>query len=354
MGLTEDGYALARIAKALILSRGEAVAARAFAEANYGATSLPARLLAKNVIGTSDVIGDIDARTASEAFIALARRGSLIEAINGVVPFAKVPFNVPFMAEGEGTTAFWTQEATPIKTSREGFKTSRLPVLKIASLVVLTVELLKLIGPTADAMINRSLMRAANLLEGSSFIDPANAGTPDVEPASITYGAPSTPSTGSTPAAIAADIEALCASFAGDLGSAVWLLSPATGVTLALMGASVGALNLGIGSTGYLVGLPAIAHSAVPPGLLVLIDPAGIAITERVLEVDASTQGTVEVEDDEGEASSLVSLWQMNLSAARLREYVNWQRVNDGAVSVLAGFPAAGTVTTAKASGAKA
>ncbi len=271
-----------------------------------------------------------------------------------MVPFAKLPFNVPFMAEGEGATAYWTQEATPIRTSREGFKTLRMQVLKLTALVVLTAELLKLIGPTADAMINRSLMRAANLLEGTSSIDPANAGTPDVEPPSITYGAPSTPSTGSTPAAIAADIEALCAGFTGDLGSAVWLLSPATGVTLALMGASVGALNFGVGGVDYLAGVPAVCHSAVPAGLLVLLDPAGIAITERVLEVDASTQSTVEVEDNEGGASSLVSLWQMNLAAARLREYVNWQRVNDGAVSVLTGFPAAGTVTTAKASGAKA
>ncbi|MFP3551947.1 phage major capsid protein [Paraburkholderia sp. SIMBA_049] len=341
MGLTEDGYALARVARALILARGESVAARAFAEAQYGATSLPARLLAKNVLGTSNIIGDVDAQTASAAFIALARRGSLIEAINSIVPFAKVPFDVPFLAEGTGATAFWTQESKPIKTSSEGFVTSRLPVLKIAALVVLTIELLKLIGPTSDAMLNRSLMRAANLLEGTSFIDPANAGTAGIEPASITHGAPSTPSTGSSAAAIAADIEKLAADFTGDLGSAVWLLSPATGITLALMGASVGALNLGIGSTGYLVGLPAVCHAAVPAGLLVLLDPAGIAITERVLEVDASTQSTVEVEDDQGGASSFVSLWQLDLVAARLRQYVNWQRVNDGAVSVLTGFPAA-------------
>lgn len=342
MALSEDGYALARVARALILARGEGVAARHFAIAQYGANSLPVRLLHKGIIGTPDVIGDADFRTASEAFIALARRGSLVEAINGVSGFAKVPFNVPFLAEGEGVTAYWTQEAAPIKTSREGFKALRLPVLKLAALVVLTAELLKLIGPTADAMLNRSLMRAANLLEGTSFIDPANVGVPGEQPASITYGAPSTPSSGSMPAAIADDIENLCADFTGDLASSVWLLSPATGVTLALMGASVGALNLGVGGVGYLAGVPAIAHRAVPAGLLVLLDPSGIAVSERVLEVDASTQSTVEVEDDQGGASTLVSLWQMNLAAASMREYVNWQRVNDGAVSVLTGFPAAG------------
>jgi hypothetical protein len=339
MGLSEDGFTLARIARALAISRGDVSQARAYCEAQHGMMALASRVLQKGVLDTGVLGDDVDAGVASQAFITLARRGSLIEAINAASPFARVPFALPFLVEGAGAVAFWTKEGEAIRTSSETFTSMRLSPLKLASLVVLTVELLRLIGAAGDAAINRALQRAANTTEAQAFIDPANAGIDGEEPASITHGAATTAATGDT----AADIRALTSSFEGDLASSVWLIGPALAVSFALAGAAIGAADIGMGQVGYLAGLPIVVHSAVPADALVLLDPAMIAMTERVFVVDASTEASVEVTDDDDDSkTTLVSLWQLNMASMRLRQYINWS-APAGSVSLLTGIGAAKT-----------
>ncbi|MBB5456897.1 phage major capsid protein [Paraburkholderia sp. Cpub6] len=347
MGLTDgDGYTLARIARALAIARGSVPQARAYCEAQHGVMALATRILQK--AGTVDIpaLGDdAEAAAASQAFITLARAHSLIESINAVSAFSTVPFVLPFLVEGEGAVAFWTHEGKPIKTSRESFTTMRLPALKLASLIVLTNEVLRLLGPAGDSALNRALQRAANKTEAQAFIDPANAGVAGESPASITHGAPSTPATGNT----AADIRALIDAFEGDLASAVFVMGAATAVSFALAGATLGAADIGVAQVGTLAGIPAIAHSAVPADALVLLDPSRIALTPRLFASDASSEASLEVDDGTG-TTVLMSLWQENLSSVRLLEYVNWF-ASDGAVSVLTGI---GTVPLGTSKGAKA
>jgi HK97 family phage major capsid protein len=242
----------------------------------------------------------------------------------------------------EGAVAFWTQEGKPIQTSRETFTTMRLAPLTIASLIVLTVEMLRLLGAPGDAFLNRALQRAASKAESDAFLDPDNTGIEGEMPASITHDAASTAATGDT----AADIKALADGFEGDLASAMWLLLPSLAVSFALAGATIGAADIGTGQVGYLAGLPAIVHASVPADALVLIDPAGIAITPRIFVTDASTEASIEVTDDDDDSkTTLMGLWQQKLSSLRLIEYVNWF-ASPGSVSMLTGIGAAQPVTS--------
>ncbi|GJH22236.1 hypothetical protein CBA19CS22_36860 [Caballeronia novacaledonica] len=355
MALTDgDGFTLARIARALAVSRGSLPQARAYAEAQHGAMSLAARVLQRDVLDTGALGDNVDASVASQAFIALAKRSSLIEIINSVSPFARVPFITPFLIENSGALAFWVKEGEAIRTTSAAFGTMRLDALKEATIIVVTNEMLRLTGPAGDAALNRTLQRAANSTEAQAFIDPTNAGKDGESPASITYDVTPVESSGNTPPAIAADVTALIDAFTGDLSAAVWLINPSLAVTFAMLGNAIGAANIGAGQVGYFAGLPAIVHNAVPAGTLVLIDPSSIAMTERIFIVDASTEASIEVTNDDDETTTLRSLWQENLSSLRMREYVNWA-ATPGAVALITGLyspvtpPANGKSTGAKA-----
>lgn len=333
MGLSEDGYTLSRVARALAVSRGSVPQARSYLEAQHGVMSLAARIVQKGVIDTGSITGEVDAAAASTAFLALSRPLTIIDAINAISPFPEVPIAQPFMVEGTGALAFWTKEGEAIKTTRESFATMQLEPRKIASLLVLTVEMLRLIGPAGDAMLNRALKRAASKAEGEAFLsDDADDGT---TPGGILHNATSTAATGD----LNDDIKALTDSFEGNLSSSVFLLPPSLAISLAIGGASFGVSDIGVAQVGTLAGIPALAHSAVPADDLVLLDPSMIAMAPRLFVTDASTQASIEVTDDDDTTTTLVSLWQENLSSLRLLEFCNWFPA-PGSVSVLTGASA--------------
>jgi HK97 family phage major capsid protein len=249
-----------RVLQALARGRN-ALGARAYAATAWGETSLPARVLTR-FIDTGDFGSAPDYAAAGRAFIAFAAQDSIIARINSLQPMRRTAFNTSVMRQVSGGVGSWTAEGVQIVASGASFDTTRLLPRKIAGLMVATRETLLLTGPAFEQALSQDLSRAIGQIEAASFLDPSAAGD-DNQPASITYGAPSVPSSGSDPAAIQADVRALLAVFKGDVQRSVWLLNASDAMSLNMIGDDVGGAGL-TANGGTWFGLPAICSSGAP------------------------------------------------------------------------------------------
>ena len=131
----------------------------------------------------------------------------------------------------------------------------------------------------------QALLRVTVEALDPAFIDPANAGVPDVSPASITYGLVPVPwDVPDVPGSLAEQV----ANFAGDLTAAYLVTTPELGVLLS------GATYPQLGARGgTMAGLPVLTSRSVPTGVVCLVDPSGIAFAEGEAELKTVTQGDV-------------------------------------------------------------
>ena len=132
-------------------------------------------------------------------------------------------------------------------------------------------------------------------------------------------------------------MKALIASLTGDLETAVFVMNPATAVSLAAGGFD------GIGARGgELLGVPAVTSSAVPysaasGGLVALVDPRKILLSDQGVTLDKSDQALVQVGTDSSGDPQYLSLWQNNCSANKIVRGLNWQAAQPGCATYLSG-----------------
>ncbi|CAM3745503.1 phage major capsid protein [Bordetella tumulicola] len=246
----------------------------------------------------------------------------------------RVPVNIRLVYQTDGVRAYWVPERRNKPMSAGRFTDAgSIAARKVIALTVITEELAR--AGNGDDLITRDLQAAAVERLDSSFIDQANAGVVDEEPASITYGATAIP--GTTDPAV--DIRAALAAFNGRLESAAWIMHPTVAASLNLRGGAFETVNA-LGGT--LVGIPVVTSSAVP------LDSNGSSIT--LLDQDSieyagldgaqlrvSTEAAIEMESDPTTgASTLVSLYQTNSVGLIAEMYANW-RARPGAVVVIQG-----------------
>src|SRR5690606_2133183 len=119
------------------------------------------------------------------------------------------------------------------------FSRTTLDELKVATITVVTEELLRKSSPAADAILRDALAAAVAERIDTDFIDPAKAASAGVSPASITNGVTPVPASGTGDADdIRADVRALMATFVAANNpptSGVWIMSSATALALSLM-----------------------------------------------------------------------------------------------------------------------
>src|SRR5262245_61191718 len=161
---------------------------------------------------------------------------------------------------------------------------------KLSATAVFTKEMLT--ASQAELAIRDELVRAIAQALDTAFIDPTNAGS-TIKPAAVTTAA-AFDATGGSPssASLADDIETLFTNFTGDLSRAYLVTSPGLAAKLSsadrpLVGARGGELQ----------GVPVITSPYVPSGLIVLLDPSGVALAEGVSEIETSDKTTIEMVD---------------------------------------------------------
>jgi HK97 family phage major capsid protein len=86
-----------------------------------------------------------------------------------------------------GASVNWVGQGKVKPLTSLAFDSLTLDPAKIAGIIPMTEELVRLSSPSAELLVRDDLAAAITQFMDSEFIDPTNAST-DVSPASITYG----------------------------------------------------------------------------------------------------------------------------------------------------------------------
>ena len=139
------------------------------------------------------------------------------------------------MLQTGNAAASWVKETNPKPVSKLAYGNGpALKILKLQATVVATRELLQLSSLAAEDLFRTELLNAVAAAQDTAFIDPANAGTADAKPVSITNGVTAIVSTGTGDG----DVEALMGAFAGDLGAAFFIANPKVAGAMSAQGAA--------------------------------------------------------------------------------------------------------------------
>jgi HK97 family phage major capsid protein len=285
---------------------------------------------------------------ASE-FVDLLRPLTIIGRIPGL---RNVPFKVKIPRQTGGSTVNWVGEGKVKPLSSLAFDTITMDFAKIAGIIPLSEELVRMSNPSAEALVRNDLAAAITQFMDNEFIDPTNAST-DVSPASITYGVTPTVATGTTAAALRDDIGTLMSGFLQNnlqISSGVWIMSQTTALKIGLMRNSLGTQEFpGINvNGGTFEGLPVVVSENVPytggsptdGGIIVLANAGDILLADDgQVTIDASREASLQMEtapDSPPTASTtLVSLWQHNMMAIRAERYINWAKRRSTSVAYI-------------------
>lgn len=286
---------------------------------------------------------------ASE-YIELLRPATIIGRIPGL---RRVPFNIQMPRSTAGTTMGWVGENAPKPVSAMAFDTVTLRWAKAAGIVVLTDELVRFSNPAAEAIVRSDMIAAMAQFLDRQFVDPTVAAVTNVSPASITNGVSATVRTGTNQAAWVVDATTLLTTFlTANLSTVggVWIMSQRQALAFSLMLNALGQpFYPNITATGgTLLGYPVIASENVPSvgsspadgtPIIFAVAPEIMLADDGQVVIDASNQASVNMDsapDSPPTASTtLVSLWQMNMTGLRAERWINWLKRRSTAVAYI-------------------
>ena len=257
------------------------------------------------------------------------RAQSIVGALEGTV--RRVPFNMKVATDV--TTAVlgdWVVESAPTPVGALALAT--LPALdatKVAVIVPMTRELFVLGVPASEQAITAGVVSALAKTLDTKFLDPALVAATD-KPGSITNGAATVTSTGSTAAAIVTDLNAMLAALTPAASNPVWIMRPTTAAKVSA------ALGTASSLPQSLYGIPAII-SANSPAQITLLSGAHVLVADDgQFSVSISQAATLQLDTAPTSpvvaATVMTSLFQANLVAVRAVRWVNWTRVSTDSV----------------------
>lgn len=335
------GTTFTRLVIAKAVAKGDDLGAAEFAAARWGEGSPTVRLLKAAVpAGSTDnpAYGALysEAAAAAADFLGLVRQVSIVGRLAGI---RRVPLRTPILSQTAGVSASWVREGKPIPVQSMAFARDSLPALSLAAITVTTDDLLRFADPQAEASIRADLVQAIADASDIAFIDPANEGVEDEQPASVTHGVTAIEASGGG-VFFKSDLERLVAGFTGDLTRAYLVARPEMLVQVS------GADFPDVGARGgEIAGIPTISSRNVPLDgdgnyQMALIDPTGISwgADDGAAEIATSRQASIQLNDTPSDgAANVVSLWQVNAVAIRALLRENWRETRPGSVALLTG-----------------
>lgn len=364
------GVEFARLAKVKALSHldhepARDVAKRLFGEdsAVYGVVTKATVIAGGSTSGNwaEDLVGDETSVFAD--FAEFLRPMTIVGKFGtgGIPSLRMVPFRTPLIGQTGGGAAYWVGEGAPKPLTAFDFSRTTLDELKVATISVVTEELLRKSSPSADMILRDALAAAVAERVDIDFIDPAKAASAGVSPASITNGVTAVTSSGNDADAIREDVRALMATFIAANNpptSGVWVMSANTALALSLLQNPLGQAEFpGISMAGgTFMGMPVIVSeyfaAVTAGGYVALVNASDIYFgDEGGVMVDVSREASLQMLDNptnnsiSGTATSMVSMWQTNSVAFRAERILNWSKRRASAVALLDevnwGLPAA-------------
>lgn len=263
----------------------------------------------------------------------------------------RIPFNVRIAGQTTGGNAYWVGEGAPKPLTAFDFNATELRWNKIATIAVLTNELIRFSDPSAERLVRDGLAAAVIERADVDFVDPAKAAVANISPASITNGIAGIPSSGNTADDVRADVAALWAPFIAARNAprnAVYLMDSTTALALSLMLNPLGqaefpGLNMNGGS---FLGVPTIVSDYLPVdsggGMVILLNASDIWLADDgQVTIDASREASLQMLDNPtnhsgtGTPTTMVSMFQTNSTAFLAERFINWQRRRASAVAWL-------------------
>ncbi len=269
----------------------------------------------------------------------------------------KVPFNVKIPRQTSKGSAYWVGEGKPKPLTEWQMDSITMLFTKVATIAVITEELLRFSNPSAEQLVRDELAAAVVERIDLDFIDPANSGTSTVKPASITSGAFTAISGGDTAAFVNSDMQALLAPFNQaniPISSAVLLMNANVALALSLMLTTNGQRQYPDISMngGTFLGLPVIVSQYIPTATVILVAASEILLADDGnVSIDLSREASLEMLASgssqtavTGTGASLVSMFQTNSVAFRAEREINWSARRSSAVAYLTSANWGGTV----------
>lgn len=277
-------------------------------------------------------------------FIALLRPMTVL----GRLELRRVPFNVRLPRQTSGSSSQFVGEGSPAPVNALAFDSVTLPWSKASTIVVLTAELARMSNPAAESIVRQDLLEGCAQYLDKRLLDPAYAGVTNVSPASLTNGVTPVQASGTTVAAVDANVRTVLTSFATaeqSLGRAVWVMSASQAIRLSLMRtnqdtAAFPGLTVN-GGTFY--GLPVlVSNNVVGSGsagdqfIILINQPEVMLADEGQMLIDVSTEASIEMNDaPSGGATSLRSLWQNGLMGVKVDRWIHWTKRRSEAVQFI-------------------
>jgi HK97 family phage major capsid protein/HK97 family phage prohead protease len=349
----EKGVPFIRMVSALAMTKGNRFEAAQIADQRWKDSTpevgailrMPGEIIQKTAVnaGTttdSTWAGPLAQYTnlASE-FIDYLRPLTILGRIQG---FRRVPFLVKVPRQTAGASVNWVGQGKVKPLTSLAFDSLTLDPAKVAGIIPLTEELVRLSSPSAEVLVRDDLAAAITQFLDSEFIDPTNAST-DVSPAAVTYGVTPVTASGTTASAFRADVKSMLASLLVanlQISGGTWVMTQQQAVALSLMQTATGAPEFpGITPTGgTLLGFPVVTSENVPsmagspadgyyiafilPGEILLADDGGVTI-----DISREASLIMDTSPDSPETASTVTinLWQHNMVAIKAERYINWK-----------------------------
>lgn len=264
----------------------------------------------------------------------------------------KIPFNVRVATQTAGGSGYWVGQGKPTPLSKGTYGTITNDFMKVGSIQVLTKEEVRFANPSSEAKVRDDLAAGLVATTDLAFVDPANAGTANVKPASITNGVVGSAVSGTDADAVRVDLKTLIGSMisAGiQPNSVVLIMSQAIALSLTLMRNALGGRefpDMTING-GLLDGFPVIASEHLTAvgspstGTLIAVNASDVYLSDDGnVEVEASDQASLEMLDQTllqdgttGTGASTVSLWQSGLLGLKAEREITWKMRRAAAVA---------------------
>jgi HK97 family phage major capsid protein len=274
---------------------------------------------------------------------------------DGIPDVSHVPFNIRIGTETSGGAAAWVGAGLPKPLTKFDYATITMAYFKIANIAVITDEIARFstLGGGAEKLVRDALAKAIIAQLDQDFVNPANAGTANVKPASITNGVAAIPSNGNQVDEVNQDIKDVIAPFItanNDLSDGVWIMSSTLALSLSLMRSSLGVRDYPDISMkgGTFMGLPVIVSQYVnalgspSTGMVILVKASDILLADDgQVTVDASREASLQMDDAPSNSAATgtgqvsVSMFQTNSIALRAERYINWRKRRTTSVQYL-------------------
>lgn len=341
----EPGIRLARLIRCKAIARMDNADVLRIAEREYGTRdpALVEYIKAGEQPAMSTAVG-LDGFTPAEVgfgdYAEFLRPATIVGKFGtGNIPaFRRVGFRTGLVSMSQGSAGYWVGEAKPKPVSVVASGRRQLTPLKVAAIIVLTMEAIRDSSPSAELAIRQDMNEALVATMDLTFIDPSVSAVSNISPASITNGQDAIVSTGTDADAVRLDIRALFAKFAAvndQAASAVLVMGVNNARALTFMTNALGQAEFpGMTSQGgSILGIPVIASDHIGDTVAMVAANNVYFADEGGVSVDMSTEASIEMKDADNltqhadptsTGSVMVSLWQGNLVGFRAERTLNW------------------------------